>query len=134
MRSILLRFVIPGTALLSFVNIAFPAPTREARITLRDGATRTVRFEGVGCTQSICSRTAIKGKDAHALVSASLDSLAAIKDTSSGAATFVSKNGTERRLSLVKDFRVLYLETPSSGTERLDLSSVASVEFVPAHK
>src|SRR5581483_4520648 len=53
-----------------------------ARLTMHDGATRTVRLEGVGCSQSICSRTAIKAKTASdTLVRTWFDSLAAIKDT-----------------------------------------------------
>jgi hypothetical protein len=107
----------------------------EAKVSFRDGTTRTVRLQGVGCTQSICSRSVIKGEDgAHKLVSSPFDSLAKIKDTTPDTALFVSNDGTERRLSLVKDFHVLYLQTQSGGTERLDLKSVTSVEFAPANR
>jgi hypothetical protein len=106
----------------------------EAKLSFPDGATRTARLEGVGCSQSICSRTAIKGRKAHALVREWLDSLAAIKDVTTDEATFVSKNGTERRLSLVRDFRVLYLRTQSGDTEKVDLESVRSVEIIWAQR
>jgi hypothetical protein len=107
----------------------------EARISLRDGTVRTARLQGVGCSQSICSRSVIKGEDgAHKPVVSPFDSLAMIKDTTPDTALFVSKDGTEHRLSLVKDFRVLYLKTRFGGTEKLDLKSVASVEFVRAQK
>lgn len=103
----------------------------EAKVSFRDGSVRTARLQGVGCTQSMCSRTVIKGEDgARRLVSSTFDSLSKIKDTTADAALFVSKDGTEHRLSLVKDFRVLYLQRPSGGTEKLDLKSVTSVEFV----
>lgn len=103
----------------------------DARILFRDGTVRTARLQGVGCSQSICSRTLIKGEDgARRMVSSPFDSLSKIKDTTPNAALFVSKDGTEHRLSLVKDFRVLYLQGPSGGTEKLDLKSVTSVEFV----
>lgn len=101
-----------------------------AKITMRDGATRTVKLEGVGCARSICSRTAIKAKtQADSLVRTWFDSLAAIKDTTASDALFVLKDGTSRRMSLVNDFRVLYLATSLGGTDRLDLARVRAVEF-----
>jgi hypothetical protein len=106
-----------------------------ARITMADGSSRTARLEGVGCSQSICSRTAIKGKaGAESLVRTWLDSIAAIRDTTANDALFVLKDGTERRLSLVADFRVLYVASRFSGTEKLDLAKVRSVEFLAPGK
>jgi hypothetical protein len=140
----LLRTVCPIVALLSVANFGMHAASRAveskdhayqlgARITLRRGTTRTVTLQGVGCSQSICSRTAIKGRDGHELVREWLDSLAEIKDTTHDQATFVSKNGGAQRLSLVKDFRVLYVET-ENGTEKVHLESVRSVEFLNAQR
>src|SRR5215831_13887628 len=69
-----------------------------ARITMRDGTTRTVRLEGVGCTQNICSRTAIKAKsESDSVVRTWFDGLAAIRDTTSRDALFVMKDGTSKR-------------------------------------
>jgi hypothetical protein len=87
MRSNSLRTVCPIVVLLFVSNVGMSAASRaveakdhasqlEARTTLRDGTTRTVRLQGVGCSQSICSRTAIRGRDAHELVREWLDSLA----------------------------------------------------------
>ena len=102
-----------------------------ARITLPDGASRTVKIEGVGCSLSICSRVVIKGKnEGESLVPRRLDSIEAIKDTTDGDALLVLKDGTRQRLSLVRDFRVLYFETQSGRTEKLDLAEVKSIEFV----
>ena len=63
-----------------------------------------------------------------ALVSAWLDSIAAIKDATQSDALFVMKDGTERRMSLVTGFRVLYL-TNGGAAEKLDLAKVKSIEF-----
>lgn len=107
----------------------------DARITFRDGTSRTARVEGVGCSQSMCSRTAIKARDgSHGLISSSFDSLAAINNTTADVASFISKNGTERQLSLVNSFRVLYLRSQFNGTEKLDLKSIRSVEFLPVQQ
>lgn len=100
------------------------------RIVMADGTRRTARLDGVGCSASICSRTAIEGKSGNeAPVKAWLDSLAAIREASSSEALFVMKNGTERRLSLLQDFRVLYLINESNAREKLDLARVKSIEF-----
>ena len=102
-----------------------------ARITMHNGATRAVKLEGVGCSQSICSRTAIKAKTASdTLVRTWFDSLAAIKDIRAGDALFVLKDGRSHRMSLINDFRVLYLANQLGGTEKLDLATVRSVEFL----
>jgi hypothetical protein len=119
--------------LLATVHAAFPAaeagPARAltARVTLLDGSARTVTLEGLGCTIAICSRTVIKGvNDHHALAGTRLDSLAAIRGITPDSASLLLKSGGERRITLVKDFRVLYLE----GGEKLDLTAARSVEFV----
>ena len=106
-----------------------------AKITLPDGATRTARLEGIGCNAAICSRVAIKGV-AHgdSVIQTRFSAIGAIKETTSEGALFVLKNGTAQRLSLIKDFRVLYLATPSGGTEKLDLANVKSVEFLGSAK
>lgn len=103
-----------------------------ARITLPDGTTRMARVEGLGCSAAICSRVAIKGKaEGDSLVSFWLDSIAAIRDTTERDAWIVMKNGTARRVSLVTDFRVLYLANRSATAEKLDLGKIKSLEFLP---
>ena len=102
-----------------------------ARVTLPDGSSRTVKLEGVGCSRSICSRVVIKGYgEGGSQVQKWLDSIETIKDTTEGDAFFVLKDGTQQRLSLVHDFRVLYIANRSGGTEKLDLAKVKSLEFV----
>jgi hypothetical protein len=106
-----------------------------AKITMPDGTIRMARIEGLGCTASICSRVVIKGKaDDDTLVSLWLDSIAAIKDTTENDALLVMKSGAEHRLSLVTDFRVLYLGNRLRSSEKLDLARIKSLEFLPSTK
>ena len=59
-----------------------------------------------------------------------VDSIASIKDATANDALFVMRDGTERRLSLVTDFRVLYISNGIGGSEKLDLAKIRSLEFV----
>jgi hypothetical protein len=103
-----------------------------ARVVSADGMTRTVKLEGVGCTESMCSRVFIRSTDeSGAPVQTWLDSIASIKDATASDALFVMKNGDQRRLALVADFRVLYVSTP---TGKLDLAKIRSLEFVDARR
>lgn len=102
----------------------------DARLILKDGSSRIVRIEGVGCSAAICSRTLIEGESQdHSRVKIRIDSIAAIRQTTPGSALFVMKDGSERRLFLLKDFRVLYIPDKLGGTRRLDLAAVNSLEF-----
>ena len=142
MKKTTLRFISLAVALLSPMTFVVggtsePSEDRQghlsgltARITMADGTSRMARLEGVGCSASICSRTVIKSKaENESLVKTWLDSIAAIRDTTATDALFVLKDGTARRLSLVTDFRVLYLASRLGGTEKLDLARIKSVEF-----
>jgi hypothetical protein len=102
-----------------------------AKITLRDGKTETSKLDGVGCPVAICSRTAIKAKtDTNQVVKTWFQSLAAIRDTTPTDALFVFRDGTSRRLSLINDFRVLYLQNRLGRAEKLDLATVKAIEFL----
>jgi hypothetical protein len=101
-----------------------------ARITLPDGAIRMATIEGLGCSASICSRVSIKGKaGGDSLVSYWLDGIASIRDTTEKDALLVMKDGAEHRVSLVTDFRVLYLGNSFRNSEKLDLAKIKSLEF-----
>jgi hypothetical protein len=103
-----------------------------ARITLPDGTVQMAKLEGLGCSQSICSRVAIKGKASNnSLASFWLDSITAIKDTTERGALLVMKDGTRQRISLITDFRVLYLADQSRSPMKLDLTKIKSLEFLP---
>ena len=102
-----------------------------ATITLANGSSRTVTLEGVGCSETLCSRVAVRSRidgDAH-VQRTRLDSLAAIKDITKDGALFVFKDGTERRQSVVVDNRVLYLVNQNGGKTKLDLTRIESVDF-----
>ena len=102
-----------------------------ARVTAADGTSRTVTLEGVGCTQSMCSRVFIRSKSASgAPLQTWLDSVDSVKDTSENGALFVMRDGTQQRLSFVPDFRVLYVSNPNSRTEKLDLAKIRSLEIL----
>jgi len=102
-----------------------------ARVTSADGTSKTIRLEGLGCTESMCSRVFIRTKsESWAPLQTWLDSVASIKDTTASDALFVMKDGTERRLTLVSDFRVLYVSNPNGRAEKLDLAKIRSLEFV----
>lgn len=102
-------------------------------ITAKDGRTRNIKLEGVGCTTSICSRTIMKAKaERDVLAKLWLDGIAAIRDTTDHDALFVMRDGTEKRLALVKDFRVLYLAGESGHSEKIDIDATKSIEFLPS--
>jgi hypothetical protein len=102
-----------------------------ATITLANGSRRTVSLEGVGCSETLCSRVAVRSRtdgDAH-VQRTRLDSLLAIKDITKDGARFVFKDGTERRQSVVSDNRVLYVVNQYGGKAKSELARIASVEF-----
>ena len=102
-----------------------------ARVVSADGATQTVRLEGAGCTQGICSRVFLRGQaDDGTTLQPLFGSIASIKDTTDHDALFVMRNGSELRLKLVPDFRVLYLINANGVREKLDLSKIRSLEFL----
>ncbi|HYR84295.1 MAG TPA: hypothetical protein VE422_09485 [Terriglobia bacterium] len=102
-----------------------------SKITLPNGSSRTVRLDGVGCTESICSRVLIKAKtNGNSVIDTWLDSIAAIRDIHENEALFVSKDGSEQRLSFIPDFRVLYIASPGTATEKLDLARIKSLEIL----
>src|SRR2546422_10563851 len=80
-----------------------------ARVTMADGAARAITLQGVGCTESICSRVRamdLKGDGVW------LDGLASIRGISHVAdgsvrAVFRLRNGTERDASIRPGNRVL---------------------------
>jgi hypothetical protein len=107
-----------------------PAAALTAKVTLRDGTARSVKLDGIGCTVSICSRSAIRGQsDRGASIETRFDALASITNTSDKTALLTMKDGSRRRVDLLKDFRVLYLSRPSGVDEKLDLSKIQSIDF-----
>ena len=102
-----------------------------ALVTMRDGTVHQARIEGVGCTQSICSRTAIVDRtDANTVVRIWFDAIAEIREITPTHAVFVMKDGTTRHLALRPQFRVLYFEGRFGAQDRVDFARVRSIEAV----
>jgi hypothetical protein len=103
-----------------------------ARMTLANGTLRTVTLEGVGCSDTICSRVAVRSKaDGDSRVTRTwLDTIATIKDITGEDALFVLKDGTARRLSVVQDNRYLYFANQNGTEGKINLAGVTSVEFL----
>ncbi len=106
-----------------------------ARVVSADGSSRSMMLEGVGCTESMCSRVFIRSKNANgAPRQIWLDSLASIQDATANDALFVMKDGSQQRMALVADFRVLYVSNRIGLTEKLDLAKIRMLEFVDSGK
>src|SRR6516225_7258751 len=106
-----------------------------ARIALPDGTYRTVTLDGFGCTAAICSRVFVEGRtDDGSVAKIWIDGLSAIRDITANSAAFVMKDGTRQRLSLITDFRVLYLQEGSTKPQKLDLSKIQSLQMVESAK
>jgi hypothetical protein len=106
-----------------------------ARVTFPDGTDRTVTLDGVGCSAAICSRVFIEARSNDGSVARIwIDTLSAVRDIRPDSALFVMKDGSQRRLSLITDFRVLYVNKGSTRTEKLDLSKIQSLEMLSIAK
>ena len=70
--------------------------------------------------------------EAHSLSRTWLDAICTIKATAPDRATLARRDGSQRMISLVNAFRVLFLTNSSGGTEKIDLADIGSVKFVPA--
>jgi hypothetical protein len=98
---------------------------------MADGTARTITLQGVGCTESICSRVRARDMKADGVW---LDGLASVREISREAegpvrAVFTFKDGVERQASVVPGNRVLYVEGRFGRTEKLDLASLAKIDF-----
>lgn len=96
-----------------------------ARVLLASGETRNVRIEGVGCTETMCSRVFLMSTSGRIW----LDSIKSIQDVSADAATFVMNNGTQEHLVLTPDFRVLYVSGELGRIVKVDFKEIRSVAF-----
>ncbi len=104
---------------------------RVVRLVLRDGASRIVRLEGVGCDETICSRVAI-GTRTIGNVSVNrtqFGEIAAVQDICDDEAVFVFKNGARRHMSIVRDNRVLYVIDADGRPQKINLGRLVSIDF-----
>jgi len=101
------------------------------RLNVRDGSSQTVMLDGVGCEETICSRVAVNARSLGNVIAnrTRFADIAAIRDISDGTATFVLKDGTIHRLSIVPDNRVLYVFDFNRRPQKISLQRLTSVEF-----
>jgi hypothetical protein len=103
---------------------------------LTDGTARSITLQGVGCNLSMCSRVAIENVKLDRLW---LDGLTSIREISQGPAGSVKailrfKDGSERNESIISGNRVLYVEGRRGAIERLDITSLARIDFPETSK
>ena len=101
------------------------------RLNVRDGSSQIVALDGVGCDETICSRVAVNARSLGNVIAnrTRFADIAAIRDISEAAATFVLKDGTTHRLSVVPDNRVLYVFDANHRSQKISLQRLTSVEF-----
>ena len=123
-------------ALLLLIPIAFAVDDAgqpqglTARITLLDGTVRTATLDGFGCSQGICSRIVMKGKNEEdRWVSFPIRSIATIEDFSAQGVVVVTKDGVRQRITLVTDFSVAYFAYPLWFQQKLDLAKMKSLQI-----
>jgi hypothetical protein len=103
---------------------------------MTDGTARNITLQGVGCDASMCSRVAIENVKLDRVW---LDGLTLIREISHGPAGAVTailrfKDGVERNESIVSGNRVLYIEGRRGATEKLDIASLARIDFLENSK
>jgi hypothetical protein len=101
------------------------------QLNVRDGSSQTVTLDGVGCDETICSRVAVNARSLGNVIAnrTRFSDIAAIRDINEGTATFVLKDGTSHRLSVVPDNRVLYVFNATHRAQKVSLQRLTSVEF-----
>ena len=102
-----------------------------ANIRFADGRSQILRINGIGCTESLCSTVLMKAKTAtNSVVEIWFDSIAAIRDIRQNEAVFVGKDRSERRLTFISDFRVLYVSKSEGAIRKIDLANIKSLEIL----
>jgi len=113
----------------SLSNLEGHHSSLKATLTMGDGTVRTIRLEGVGCLQDMCSRVKAR-EQANSIWLDGLASVSGISHTAGPVtATFKFKDGAERQASIIATNRVLYVQRPFGFTEKIDLASVSKIDF-----
>jgi hypothetical protein len=103
---------------------------------MTDGTARSITLQGVGCNASMCSRVAIENVKLERLWLDGLTSIRGISRRPAGPVTarLRFKDGVERNESIVSSNRVLYIEGRAGATEKLDIASLARLDFLEDSK
>jgi hypothetical protein len=110
------------------------APHRRVLLTPHDGPSRFATLEGVGCSEAICSRVAVRTRAAsgeegrETLVR--FDAIAQIRSNGAGHATVDFVDGSSRHVVIPTENRVFYVLNDSGRPEKLDMGTFAAVEFL----
>jgi hypothetical protein len=134
-------FGLAGTATLCLLSsISFARPhtdpahrsALQVTLTLADGTRHAATLQGIGCTESMCSR--VRAQD-HQAATIWLDGLASVRQISGAASGPVQvvlgfKDGTERATSIRETNRVLYLTDEHGHARTVDLARLTRLEFL----
>jgi hypothetical protein len=107
------------------------AMTRTVRLELRDGSSKLVELDGVGCDESICSRVAVGARTVGNVVvnRTKFADITAVKNITGETAVFVFKDGTTRQVSVIPDNRMLYVIDSARRTRKIHLGELISIDF-----
>ena len=104
------------------------------RLTSQSGSSRVAALDGVGCTEAICSRVAIRTRaissDEAGVTLVNFDAIAAMRMHRPGVATIDFVDGSSRQVVIPAENRVLYLLDDSHHTEKLNISELSAIEFM----
>ena len=138
--AILIMLAAPLASDVSLASRATPAVAHEhatrrlVRLMPHSGPPHLANLVGVGCTEAICSRIAIRllGDDVGEQVDTLVDfeTITAIRLHDAGRPTVDLANGASRRVVIPIDNRVLYLSDDSHRSEKLDVGELAAIEFL----
>src|SRR4029453_12798097 len=100
-------------------------------LTLADGTQHTAILQGVGCSESMCSR--VRARE-WTWDSFWLDDLASIRKISGGRrgplqVVLGLKNGGERPATVIETNRILYVTDAHGRSRTVDLGSLTQVDF-----
>ena len=100
-----------------------------ARVVDASGTARDVRLDGVGCTETMCSRVFLMSTSGRIWLDSIASIFASSTDSTADSALFVMKDGTKRRTALTPDFRVLYVTDGHGRGGKINLTAIRSIEF-----
>ena len=103
------------------------------RLTPHSGPSRMATLEGVGCTQAICSRLAVRtraagGQQGETLVN--FNAIGAIRLRRPGQVTVDFVDGSSRQVVIPSENRVLYVFNDAHASETLDIAEFSAIEFL----
>jgi hypothetical protein len=104
----------------------------QVTLTLADGTRHAASLQGVGCSESMCSRVRAQDSQADSIWLDGLASVRPISGATSGPLQVVLgfKDGTERTASIRESNRVLYLTGHDGHSRTVDLNRLTQVEFI----